>query len=141
MVATSIAYAAGAPSGTLRTASQVALVPTWFLAAYVVVRSACPPATLWLWERRGWWSVVGGLLLGGVVDLVSLGTDTLWVGLANYLVVWATVHQLGYAWLDGRLAGTGRAGCCWRAWGWWDWSRWWGRGRTPCRWSASTTRS
>lgn len=107
LVATSLAYAAGVPGGTLRTASQVALVPTWFLAAYVVV-CAVAPATLWLWERLGWWSVAGGLLLGGVVDLVSLGTDTLWVGFANYLVVWATVHQLGYAWLDGRLAGTGR---------------------------------
>jgi hypothetical protein len=39
---------------------------------------------------------------------VSIGTDRLWVGFANYLVVWATVHQLGYAWLDGRLAGTRR---------------------------------
>ena len=105
LVATSVAFAAGVPSGTLRTASQVALVPTWFLAAYVVVCSVAP-ATLWLWERLGWWSVVGGVLLGGLVDLVSLGTDTLWVGFANYLVVWATVHQLGYAWLDGRLAGT-----------------------------------
>ena len=64
LVATSIAYAAGVPGGTLRTASQVALVPTWFLAAYVVV-CAVAPATLWLWERLGWWSVVGGLLLGG----------------------------------------------------------------------------
>ncbi len=107
LAATSIAFAAGVPSGTLRTASQVALVPTWFLAAYVVV-CAVAPATLWLWERWGWWSVVGGVLLGGLVDLVSLATDTLWVGFANYLVVWATVHQLGYAWLDGRLAGTGR---------------------------------
>ncbi len=107
LAATSIAYAAGVPSGTLRTASQVALVPTWFLAAYVVVCSVAP-ATLWLWERLGWWSVVGGVLLGGLVDLVSLATDTLWVGFANYLVVWATVHQLGYAWLDGHLAGTRR---------------------------------
>jgi hypothetical protein len=107
LAATSIAFAAGVPSGTLRTASQVALVPTWFLAAYVVV-CAVAPATLWLWERWGWWSVVAGVLLGGLVDLVSLATDTLWVGFANYLVVWATVHQLGYAWLDGRLAGTGR---------------------------------
>ena len=107
LVATSIASAAGVPSGTLRTASQVALVPTWFLAAYVVV-CAVAPATLWLWERLGWWSVVAGVLLGGLVDLVSLATDTPAVGFANYLVVWATVHQLGYAWLDGRLAGTGR---------------------------------
>ncbi len=105
--ATTLAYAAGAPTATLRTASQVALVPTWFLAAYVVV-CAFAPATLWLWERLGWWSVLGGLVVGGLVDLVSIGTDRLWVGFANYLVVWATVHQLGYAWLDGRLAGTGR---------------------------------
>ena len=107
LVACIVAVAAGAPTAMLRTASQVALVPTWFLAAYVVVCSVAP-ATLWLWERLGWWSVAAGLVLGGLVDWVSLGTDTLWVGFANYLVVWATVHQLGYAWLDGRLAGTGR---------------------------------
>ena len=82
LVASSVAYAAGVPGATLRTASQVALVPTWFLAAYVVV-CAVAPATLWLWERTGWWSVVGGLALGWV-DLVSLGTDTLAVGFANY---------------------------------------------------------
>ena len=107
LVASSVAYAAGVPGSTLRTASQVALVPTWFLAAYVVV-CAVAPATLWLWERTGWWSVAGGLVLGALVDLVSIGTDTLAVGFANYLVVWASVHQVGYAWLDGRLAGTRR---------------------------------
>jgi Acyltransferase family len=107
LVAASVAYAAGVPGGTLRTASQVALVPTWFLSAYVVV-CAVAPATLWLWERLGWWSVAGGLGLGGLVDLVSIATDTLPLGFANYLVVWATVHQLGYAWLDRRLDGTGR---------------------------------
>ena len=107
LVAASAAHAAGVPGSTVRTASQVALVPTWFLAAYVVV-CAVAPATLWLWERTGWWSVAGGLALGGVVDLVSIGTDTIAVGFANYLVVWASVHQLGYAWLDGRLAGTRR---------------------------------
>ncbi|HSO65177.1 MAG TPA: acyltransferase family protein, partial [Ornithinibacter sp.] len=107
LAAVSVAFAAGVPASTLRTASQVALVPTWFLAAYVVV-CAVGPATLWLWERTGWWSVAGVLALGGLVDLVSLADDNLAVGFANYLVVWASVHQLGYAWLDGRLAGTGR---------------------------------
>ena len=107
LLAVVVAHAAGVPTATLRTASQVALVPTWFLAAYVVVCTVAP-ATLWVWERWGWSSIVGGLALGCLVDLVSLGTDTLTVGFANYLVVWATVHQVGYAWLDGRLAGTGR---------------------------------
>ncbi|MFW5471640.1 acyltransferase family protein [Knoellia sp. CPCC 206435] len=106
LVATTTAWAAGVPAGTLRTASQVALVPTWFLAAYVVV-CAVAPATLWLWERAGWAGAVGGVVLGCLVDLVSIGTGSLLVGFANYLVVWATVSMLGYAWLDGRLAGTG----------------------------------
>ncbi|QIM22679.1 acyltransferase family protein [Phycicoccus sp. HDW14] len=102
-----VADAAGVDRAALRTASQVALVPTWFLAAYVVV-CAVAPATLWLWERFGWASVVGGLVVGGLVDLVSLTTGPWWVGFANYVVVWCSVHQLGYAWLDGRLDGTGR---------------------------------
>jgi peptidoglycan/LPS O-acetylase OafA/YrhL len=107
LVAMVVAVAAGAPTGTLRMASQVSLMPTWFLAAYVAVCSVAP-ATLWLWERLGWWSIVGGLGLGGLVDLVSLGTDDIAVGFANYLIVWAAVHQIGYAWLDGRVDGTGR---------------------------------
>lgn len=107
-----IAYVAGVPGGTLRTASQVALVPTWFLAAYVLV-VATTPVALRLWERFGWASIVGGLLLGGLVDWVSLGggimgSGVFLVGFANYLIVWGVVHQLGFAWRDGRLEGTGR---------------------------------
>lgn len=103
----SIAYAAGVPGATLRTASQVALVPTWFLAAYIVV-VAVAPLLLAAWERLGWWSVGAGLALGSLVDWGSIAGDNHWVGFANYLVVWATVHQLGFAWLDGSLATTGR---------------------------------
>ncbi len=107
VVLLAVADAAGVDRAALRTASQVALVPTWFLAAYVVV-CAVAPLTLRLWERFGWASVAGGLALGGLVDLVSLTTGAWWVGFANYVVVWGAVHQLGYAWLDGRLAGTSR---------------------------------
>lgn len=107
VVALAVALAAGADDQVLRTASQTALVPTWFLAAYVVV-CALTPLTLRVWRHIGWWSVPAGLLLGGAVDAVSLGTGSLLVGFANYVVVWCTVHQIGYAWLDGRLGGTGR---------------------------------
>ncbi|MBD3784334.1 MAG: acyltransferase family protein [Micrococcales bacterium] len=107
VVLLTVAVAAGVDRGSLRTASQVALVPTWFLAAYVVV-CAVAPLTLLLWERLGWASVVGALVVGGLVDLVSLTSGPWWVGFANYVVVWGAVHQLGYAWLDGRLDGTAR---------------------------------
>lgn len=91
----------------LQLASRVALVPTWFLAAYVVIVTLAPVA-LMVWERFGWWSIFVGIALGGVADLLSIGAGVVPAGFLNYLFVWATVHQLGYAWVDGRLASTGR---------------------------------
>ena len=73
-------------------------MPTWFLAAYVLV-VALAPATVRLWERWGWWSVVAGGLAAGTVDVVSLGSGSVAVGFVNYLLVWGTLHR----WL--RLAG------------------------------------
>ncbi len=87
----------------LQLASRVALVPTWFLAAYVVIVTLAPPA-LALWERFGWWSITGGVVFGGLADLLSIGAGIVPAGFLNYVFVWATVHQLGYAWVDGRLA-------------------------------------
>ena len=103
LVLASTAYTLGVPGSTLRLASQVALVPTWFLAAYVLVVGVAP-ATRVLWERWRWWSVLAGLGLSLVVDVVSIGTGEELIGFANYLLAWATVHQLGYAWVDGTLA-------------------------------------
>ncbi|MGD2101618.1 MAG: acyltransferase [Acidimicrobiia bacterium] len=88
----------------LQLASQVALVPTWFLAAYVVIVTLAPPA-LALWERLGWWSIAGGVLMAALADWLSIGGDVVWVGFLNYVLVWGTVHQLGYAWVDGTLSG------------------------------------
>ena len=86
----------------LQLASQVALVPTWFLAAYVVIVTIAPPL-LAVWDRIGLWSIVIGLALAGLCDLLSIAGDLIPVGFLNYVFVWGTVHQLGYAWLDGRL--------------------------------------
>ena len=82
-------------------------MPTWFLAAYVLV-VAVAPVTLALWERYGWWSFVSGMAVAAVVDLVSISTGSILVGFLNYLFVWASVHQLGYAWRDGALDGARR---------------------------------
>ncbi|HEX2154282.1 MAG TPA: acyltransferase [Acidimicrobiia bacterium] len=89
----------------LQLASQVALVPTWFLAAYVVIVTIAPVA-LWLWERFGWNSVMAGLALAALADVASIGFGIVPIGFLNYVFVWGTVHQLGYAWLDGRLGGS-----------------------------------
>ncbi len=99
-----VALASGVDWRALRLASSVALVPTWFLAAYILV-VAVAPVTLSLWERWRWWSVVAGAVASGAVDVVSLSTGSIALGFVNYLLVWATVHQLGYAWRDGALDG------------------------------------
>ncbi|MGH8913467.1 MAG: acyltransferase family protein, partial [Acidimicrobiia bacterium] len=84
----------------LQLASQVALVPTWFLAAYVVIVTLAPIG-LWLWERWGWWSIVVGIALAGLCDWLSISAGVVPAGFLNYILVWGTVHQVGYAWLDG----------------------------------------
>jgi peptidoglycan/LPS O-acetylase OafA/YrhL len=88
---------------TLRLASTVALMPTWFLAAYIVV-TATAPAALWLWQRWHWWSVAARLVAASAVDAGSLLSGSALAGFVNYWLVWGTVHQLGFAWLDGALA-------------------------------------
>lgn len=107
MAISAIALGLGAPVDAVRLASQMALIPTWFLAAYLMV-IAVAPVCLVLWERFGWASVVAGIALAGVVDAISIAAGQPLLGYPNYLLVWAAFHQVGYAWLDGRLAGIGR---------------------------------
>lgn len=102
-----IGVARGVPTDVMRSASQTAMVPTWFLAVYVLV-VAITPVTLALWERFGWWSMAGGAAAAAIVDIASISSGSILVGFLNYLFVWASVHQLGYAWRDGALDGVAR---------------------------------
>jgi hypothetical protein len=102
-----LALRAGLDWQLLQAASQVAIVPTWFLAAYVVIVTLAP-AALAVWERLGWWSIVIGVGLAALADLAALGAGWVAVGFLNYVFVWGTVHQLGYAWVDGEIAGTSK---------------------------------
>lgn len=100
-------WALGLSGRAIEIASQVAFVPTWFLAVYVMVIVAAP-ATYELWVRYGmgsFWALVLGAVVVDAAWLAS-GADPLsWV---NYACVWLALHQLGYAWRDGALAGPTR---------------------------------
>ena len=48
--------------------------------------------------------MAAGLALASAVDAASLASGSALAGFINYLLVWGTVHQLGFAWLDGALA-------------------------------------
>lgn len=101
-VVASVAGPIGLDRDWLRIAGKASLVPTWFLAVYLLV-VALVPFTVWFWDRFGLASIVAGLMMAGVVDVVSLGADHRLVGVVNVVIVWATMHQVGYAWLDGAL--------------------------------------
>lgn len=106
-VAGSLAIGFGFDPDLLRAGSQAALVPVWFLATYIVA-VALAPLTLSLWERHGWWLIVGLTAAAALIDILTIvgGIDVLrW---ANYLFVWNAVHAFGYAWADGRLGTVGR---------------------------------
>ena len=86
--------------------SRASLIPTWFLAIYIMV-VILAPLTYRFWRRSGFvsfWSIVAIAVL---VDVVFFVADVRWLGWSNYFWVWLAVHQLGYAWRDGRMGSAG----------------------------------
>jgi hypothetical protein len=99
----------------VKVASQMALIPIWFLAVYVFV-VVLVPITHKAWQRFGFKSF-GVLVVAAVIDdalFFAAGLKAL--GWLNYAFVWLAVHQLGYAWKDGYMAGA-RQGLAWMAGG------------------------
>jgi len=87
--------------------SQAALVPTWFLAIYIVVVMLAP-VTYAFWKNYGFvsfWIFAGA---AAITDIAFFVADLKWMGWGNYFWVWLAVHHLGYAWRDGRMGSTRR---------------------------------
>jgi hypothetical protein len=93
----------------IQQASVLALIPMWFLAVYLLV-VLLVPITYVAWQRYGIWSFWAPVACAVVFDWLRFHDGhrpgIAWV---NYLFVWIAVHQLGYLWRDGRLAGAKRA--------------------------------
>ncbi|MCA0977365.1 acyltransferase [Qipengyuania flava] len=102
-----LATQAGMERATVRMAVELALVPVWFLAVYLLV-TALAPLTWTLWERLGFGSIALLVVAAILIDWLTLALDVPYVNFLNFLFVWVGIHQLGYAWQQGRLAG-GRA--------------------------------
>ncbi|MEQ1549334.1 MAG: acyltransferase [Chakrabartia sp.] len=89
-------------------ATQLALIPVWFLAVYLLV-SALVPITHAAWKKSGMLSF-WGLVIGAIaVDAATLMLDVPYVNFANFAFVWLAIHQLGYAWSEGYFANRARA--------------------------------
>ncbi len=98
----------GVDSDLLQFATQVAIVPVWFLAAYLVVCTAVP-LTYEAHERSRWGTLLGFVLLAVVVDRLHLAGVPA-IGWSNFLWIWGAIHQVGYLWHDqDRLTGSAGA--------------------------------
>jgi hypothetical protein len=96
-------YVRGVRPELIRYGSQVAFIPVWFLAVYVVI-VLLVPALEALWSRlgmRAFWLLTAA---AAGVDLVYFAGGVRWLGFANYLFVWGAIFLLGYAWLDDRFS-------------------------------------
>ena len=92
----------GARAVVIQSASQAALIPTWFLAIYIVVVILAPLAYTF-WQRFGFTSFLVFAAGAALTDVAFFVADMQWLGWTNYLWVWLAVHHLGFAWRDDRL--------------------------------------
>ena len=92
----------GVPSNSIKIASQIALVPVWFLAIYFVIVMLVP-ISRHAWRQYGYLSIVVPMGLAAIGDVLYFNSSLQWLGWFNYLFVWSAVHQLGYAWQQDRL--------------------------------------
>jgi hypothetical protein len=101
------AHFGGLSPETIRLGSQAALVPIWFLAVYVLVAVFVPVAYS-AWTRFGMLSFWVLAILAVAIDVARFSAGMLGLAWLNYLFVWLAVHQLGFAWRDGRLGSDAR---------------------------------
>ncbi len=103
-----VATQMGARPEMTKVGSQLALIPIWFLAVYIMA-VLLVPLTYAAWRRYGLISfgVLVGLALAD--DVLFFAADVRAVGWINYGFIWLAVHQLGYAWRDGQLKGGAKA--------------------------------
>ncbi|MFC0588517.1 acyltransferase family protein [Novosphingobium aquiterrae] len=98
--------ALGVERAIVKLAAQLALVPVWFLAVYLGVAAVVP----WSWAAWRRWGLgsIAALILGAIaVDVARLHFGVPLIGFANFGFVWLAVHQLGYAWPEGRIGRRG----------------------------------
>ncbi|MDJ0978042.1 MAG: acyltransferase [Erythrobacter sp.] len=101
----------GLPRDQIRMATEAALIPVWFLAVYLLV-TAFTPVTHAAWNRFGWLSFAVFVPLAMLTDWLTFTQGVPYVNFTNFLWVFLAIHQLGFAWQDGKFDRR------WLAWAW-----------------------
>ena len=92
----------GLPREQIRMATEAALIPVWFLAVYLLV-TGCTPLTYWAWKRFGWTSFAWFIPAAILTDWLTFSAQVPYVNFTNFLWVFLGIHQLGFAWRDGKF--------------------------------------
>jgi fucose 4-O-acetylase-like acetyltransferase len=98
----------GIERGVVRMAAQLALIPVWFLAVYLII-AALVPVSHAAWRRFGLMSIFALIAGAAAIDVATLRFGVPYVNFLNFVFVWLAAHQLGYAWGEGRFAKPGHA--------------------------------
>jgi hypothetical protein len=93
---------AGAGAAELAQAGWLVAVQLWFLPVYLLLIAATP---VMLAAHRRWGLAVPAVMAAAAaaVDAGVVGANLPLIGFANYLLVWGSMHQWGFAWQDGTL--------------------------------------
>ena len=94
---------AGVGATELSRAAWFVALHLWFLPVYLLLVMLTPALHA---AHQRWGLAVPALMAvaAGLVDIAVLGPHIPVLGFANYLLVWGSAHQWGFAWRDGRLA-------------------------------------
>ena len=102
ILAVMAAEAAHVPSAELAESAWLVALQLWFLPAYLTL-IALTPVMLALHRRWGLAAPCVMAVAAGSVSVVLTGRHPPAIGYANYLFVWGSIHQWGFAWQDRSL--------------------------------------
>ena len=115
VIAVAVGRLAGANPAELALAGWGVALQLWFLPVYLLLIALTPALHA---AHRRWGLMVPAVLAlaAAGVDAGLLGAGLASLGYANYLLVWGTMHQWGFAWQDGTLTRRGPGRWRWRPW-------------------------
>ncbi len=102
VLAVAIARAAGVNEAEIAEAAWLIALQLWFLPVYLLLIALTP---LLLAAHRRWGLAVPAAMAvaAGLVDIAVVGPHVHVIGYVNYLFVWGSIHQWGFAWQDRTL--------------------------------------
>ena len=102
VLAVTAATAAGVSPAEIAEASWLVALQLWFLPVYLLLIALTP---LMLAAHRRWGLAVPAVMAAaaGLVDAGVVGPHLHVIGYVNYLFVWGSIHQWGFAWQDRTL--------------------------------------